>query len=195
MPDGGGQPSSRVQGAAERPRGPLAGFEGRIPLRVLRAGASAVRTRGARGTSRPAPVPRVRGADDRRYLRLLQPAGARNGERRRHDRGRAPAGPSQQRPPAGTARHGAGRRAQCGRRRTGGIAERRPFTAGDRVLLVDSKRRRHLVTLSEGGAFHSHNVVVDHQAIIGKDEGVTVRTTMGARLVAVRPTLAEYVLK
>jgi tRNA (adenine57-N1/adenine58-N1)-methyltransferase len=71
----------------------------------------------------------------------------------------------------------------------------RPFAPGDRVLLVDSKRRRHLVTLSEGGAFHSHNGIVEHAAIIGKDEGITVRTTLGARLVAVRPTLSEYVLK
>ncbi len=71
----------------------------------------------------------------------------------------------------------------------------RPFAAGDRVLLVDSKRRRHLVTLSEGGAFHSHNGVVQHADLIGRDEGVAVRTSMGARLVAVRPTLAEYVLK
>jgi tRNA (adenine57-N1/adenine58-N1)-methyltransferase len=71
----------------------------------------------------------------------------------------------------------------------------RPFAAGDRVLLVDSKRRRHLVTLSEGGAFHSHNGVVQHADLIGREDGVTVRTSMGARLVAVRPTLAEYVLK
>jgi tRNA (adenine57-N1/adenine58-N1)-methyltransferase len=71
----------------------------------------------------------------------------------------------------------------------------RPFAPGDRVLLVDSKRRRHLVTLSVGGAFHSHNGIVEHEAIIGKDEGLTVRTTLGARLVAVRPTLSEYVLK
>jgi tRNA (adenine57-N1/adenine58-N1)-methyltransferase len=71
----------------------------------------------------------------------------------------------------------------------------RPFAVGDRVLLVDSKRRRHLVSLSEGGAFHSHNGVVQHADLIGREEGVTVRTSMGARLVAVRPTLAEYVLK
>jgi tRNA (adenine57-N1/adenine58-N1)-methyltransferase len=71
----------------------------------------------------------------------------------------------------------------------------RPFAAGDRVLLVDSKRRRHLITLSEGGAFHSHNGIVPHETIIGRDEGVTVQTTLGARLVAVRPTLSEYVLK
>jgi tRNA (adenine57-N1/adenine58-N1)-methyltransferase catalytic subunit len=71
----------------------------------------------------------------------------------------------------------------------------RPFIPGDRVLLVDAKQRRHLITLSEGGAFHSHTGVLDHSLLIGADEGVTVRTTMGSRLVAVRPTLSEYILK
>jgi tRNA (adenine57-N1/adenine58-N1)-methyltransferase len=71
----------------------------------------------------------------------------------------------------------------------------RPFVAGDRVLLIDAKQRRHLVTLSEGGAFHSHTGVLDHALLIGADEGITVRTTMGSRLVAVRPTLSEYILK
>jgi tRNA (adenine57-N1/adenine58-N1)-methyltransferase len=70
-----------------------------------------------------------------------------------------------------------------------------PFVPGDRVLLVDSKRRRHLVTLADGGEFHSHTGVLRHDDLIGKPEGVTVRTTMGARLVALRPTLAEYVLE
>ena len=32
----------------------------------------------------------------------------------------------------------------------------RVFAAGDRVLLVDSKRRRHLITLVAGGSFHTH---------------------------------------
>jgi tRNA (adenine57-N1/adenine58-N1)-methyltransferase len=69
------------------------------------------------------------------------------------------------------------------------------LAAGDRVLLVDSKRRRHLVTLEPGGEFHSHAGVLRHDNLIGCPEGVTVRTAMGARLVAVRPTLAEYVLE
>jgi tRNA (adenine57-N1/adenine58-N1)-methyltransferase len=71
----------------------------------------------------------------------------------------------------------------------------RPLAPGDRVLLIDTKQRRHLITLAEGGAFHSHAGVLDHAQLIGEDEGVTVRTTMNARMVAVRPTLAEYVLK
>jgi tRNA (adenine57-N1/adenine58-N1)-methyltransferase len=71
----------------------------------------------------------------------------------------------------------------------------RPFIPGDRVLLIDTKQRRHLITLAEGGAFHSHAGVLEHDALIGCDEGVTVRTTMNARMVAVRPTLSEFVLK
>jgi tRNA (adenine57-N1/adenine58-N1)-methyltransferase len=71
----------------------------------------------------------------------------------------------------------------------------RPFEPGDRVLLVDSKQRRHLVTLAAGGQFHSHSGVVEHDALLGREEGITVRSTLGARMVAVRPTLAEFVLK
>ena len=49
----------------------------------------------------------------------------------------------------------------------------RPFAAGDRVLLVDAKRRRHLVTLAEGGEFHTHAGVLEHDdADRRSDEGV-----------------------
>jgi tRNA (adenine57-N1/adenine58-N1)-methyltransferase len=66
---------------------------------------------------------------------------------------------------------------------------------GERVLLIDSKRRRHMITLAEGGAFHSHAGVLPHELLIGHDEGRSVRTTMGQRFIAVRPTLNEYVLE
>jgi tRNA (adenine57-N1/adenine58-N1)-methyltransferase len=72
---------------------------------------------------------------------------------------------------------------------------RGPFRAGEQVLLVDRKRRRHLVRLVEGGEFHTHAGLVEHERIIGQEEGVTVRTTRGAALLAIRPTLAEYVLE
>ncbi len=71
----------------------------------------------------------------------------------------------------------------------------RPFTPGDRVLLIDSKNRRHLVHLAEGGQFHSHAGVLEHDAILGREEGISVRSSLGARLIVLRPTLAEYVLK
>jgi tRNA (adenine57-N1/adenine58-N1)-methyltransferase len=67
--------------------------------------------------------------------------------------------------------------------------------AGEQVLLVDSKRRRHLITLETGASFHTHAGVIAHDVLIGRPEGVTVRTSHGQRLLALRPTLAEYVLE
>ena len=71
----------------------------------------------------------------------------------------------------------------------------RVFAAGDRVLLVDAKRRRHLITLAVDGQFHTHSGVLEHSSLIGEEEGVVGRTTLGAKLTAVRPTLSEYVLE
>jgi tRNA (adenine57-N1/adenine58-N1)-methyltransferase catalytic subunit len=71
----------------------------------------------------------------------------------------------------------------------------RPFRAGERILLFDAKGRRYLVTLAAGGEFHTHSGPVDHDQVLGHDEGVVVRSTGGARYTAVRPTLAEVVLK
>jgi tRNA (adenine57-N1/adenine58-N1)-methyltransferase len=71
----------------------------------------------------------------------------------------------------------------------------RPLRAGELVLLVDNKQRRHLITLDAGGKFHTHAGIIEHDDIIGRDEGLTVRTAKGARLTVVRPTLAQYVLE
>src|SRR5438128_161557 len=71
----------------------------------------------------------------------------------------------------------------------------RPFGVGERVLLVDAKSRHYLVTLQDGGEFHSHAGVTPHDAILGREEGITVRSSAGARYTVVRPTLAEFVLK
>jgi tRNA (adenine57-N1/adenine58-N1)-methyltransferase len=69
-----------------------------------------------------------------------------------------------------------------------------PFAPGDQVLLIDAKRRRYLVTLAPGGEFHTHAGVVPHDDVIGAAEGSSVRSTRGAAMVALRPTLAEFVL-
>ena len=71
----------------------------------------------------------------------------------------------------------------------------RPFRTGEQVLLVDTKQRRYLVRLAEGGEFHTHTGVTAHDDLIGREEGVTVRSSSGARYTAVRPTLADFVLK
>jgi tRNA (adenine57-N1/adenine58-N1)-methyltransferase catalytic subunit len=71
----------------------------------------------------------------------------------------------------------------------------RAFVVGDRALIFDSKQRRYLVTLAEGGEFHTHAGFVRHEQLLGAPEGTVVRSTAGARYTAVRPTLADFVLK
>ena len=69
------------------------------------------------------------------------------------------------------------------------------FAAGDLVLLVDRRGRRYLLTLTEGGEFHSHAGPLPHDAVIGSDEGVELATTHGKHYRAFRPTLDDFVLK
>lgn len=67
--------------------------------------------------------------------------------------------------------------------------------AGERVLLVDSRDRRYLITLGEAQRFHSHLGSVNHDELIGAFEGTAVSASGGAKLLAFRPGLADYVLK
>ncbi|MGC8626596.1 MAG: tRNA (adenine-N1)-methyltransferase [Acidimicrobiales bacterium] len=71
----------------------------------------------------------------------------------------------------------------------------RAFSPGERVLLLDRRGRRYLVSLEKGGEFHTHNGPVPHDDVIGREEGSVVRSSRGAKYLAVRPTLAEVVLE
>lgn len=71
----------------------------------------------------------------------------------------------------------------------------RLFQVGDKALLIDAKHRRYLITLAGGGEFHSHTGVIAHSEIVGRDEGVSLRSSRGSHFLAVRPTLSEFVLK
>ena len=71
----------------------------------------------------------------------------------------------------------------------------RPLQVGEKVVIVDAKKRRYLVTLAESAEFHSHAGFFPHSMLIGSEEGITVRSTGGAKYTAIRPTLAEFVLK
>ncbi|MEX0659167.1 MAG: tRNA (adenine-N1)-methyltransferase [Egibacteraceae bacterium] len=70
-----------------------------------------------------------------------------------------------------------------------------PFTVGDKVLLLDRKGRRYLLTLSEGGEFHYHAGIVAHADLLGLPEGSRVRSTKGSGLRALRPTSADWTVK
>lgn len=70
-----------------------------------------------------------------------------------------------------------------------------PFQEGEVVLLVDFKGRRYTTWLVQGSTFYTHMGHIDHQAIIGVEEGSWIATSKGNLLLAFRPTLADFVLE
>jgi tRNA (adenine57-N1/adenine58-N1)-methyltransferase len=75
------------------------------------------------------------------------------------------------------------------------MANNETFIYGERVLLLDKKRRRYLVELVEGGEFHSHAGFVSHSDVVAVVEGTVVRSTHGAEYTVLRPTLEDFVLE
>ena len=70
-----------------------------------------------------------------------------------------------------------------------------PLVAGERVLLVDPKDRRYLITLVAGSSFHTHAGIVAHDDLIGSCEGRTITGSTGRSFLVLRPTLSDVVLK
>ena len=69
------------------------------------------------------------------------------------------------------------------------------FTAGEKALLLETKKRRYLIDLADDGEFHSHNGFVPHGDVIGQREGVVVRSTKGSEYRVLRPTLEDFVVE
>lgn len=69
------------------------------------------------------------------------------------------------------------------------------FTTGEKALLLDSKKRRYMIDLVDGGEFHSHNGFVAHHDVVGQREGVVVRSTKGSEYTVLRPTLEDFVVE
>lgn len=76
----------------------------------------------------------------------------------------------------------------------GAQRRRGPFRAGERVQLTDSKNRKHTITLTTDGYFHSTRLRIAHSAIIGKPEGTVIATETGHEVQLLRPLLSDYVL-
>ena len=75
------------------------------------------------------------------------------------------------------------------------MTDERLLSAGEQVILSDLRGRRYLITLRTGQVFHSHLGAMQHDELIGAPEGSFASTSSGSRLLAFRPTMAEYVLK
>ena len=69
-----------------------------------------------------------------------------------------------------------------------------PLRAGEWVRLTDSKGRRNNFCLEAGKRFFSNKGHVDHDELIGREEGFTVTSSLGADYLVFRPLLNEFVV-
>lgn len=69
------------------------------------------------------------------------------------------------------------------------------FEEGEPALLVDPKGRRFLLKLEAGRTFQYHQGTIPHSELLDAEEGSWVEASGGARLLLLRPRLADYVLK
>jgi tRNA (adenine57-N1/adenine58-N1)-methyltransferase len=71
---------------------------------------------------------------------------------------------------------------------------RGPLREGEWVRLVDSKGRKHNFELVAGKRFFSNKGHLDHDELIGREEGFTVRSSAGGEYLVFRPLLSEFVV-
>lgn len=70
-----------------------------------------------------------------------------------------------------------------------------PLGPGETVIFHDRKKRRYMVTLQPGGEWHSHSGMLAHDDVLGRTEGIAVRTSGNMEITILRPTRDEFVLK
>jgi tRNA (adenine57-N1/adenine58-N1)-methyltransferase catalytic subunit len=71
---------------------------------------------------------------------------------------------------------------------------RGPLRAGEWVRLTDQKGRRHNFELVPGKRFFSNRGHLEHDDLIGREEGFSVTSSAGGEYLVFRPLLAEFVV-
>lgn len=71
---------------------------------------------------------------------------------------------------------------------------RGPLREGEWVRLTDQKGRRHNFELVAGKRFFSSRGHIEHDELIGRDEGFTVASSSGGEYLVFRPLLSEFVV-
>jgi tRNA (adenine57-N1/adenine58-N1)-methyltransferase catalytic subunit len=71
---------------------------------------------------------------------------------------------------------------------------RGPLRAGEWVRLTDQKGRRHNFELVPGKRFFSNRGHLEHDELIGREEGFTVTSSAGGEYLVFRPLLSEFVV-
>lgn len=69
------------------------------------------------------------------------------------------------------------------------------FFSGERIHLVDNKGRQYALTLKAGETYQFSGQKIAHDAIIGRQDGTIVVLSGGKKMLALRPTFGDYVLK
>ena len=66
---------------------------------------------------------------------------------------------------------------------------------GEPPLLIDPKGRQFLLKLEPGRTFQYHQGTVPHDSLIEAEEGSWVTASTGARLLLLRPRMADFILR
>jgi tRNA (adenine57-N1/adenine58-N1)-methyltransferase len=66
---------------------------------------------------------------------------------------------------------------------------------GDYVVLMLDPHRTYMVKVEHGKIFHTHKGYIQMDDIIGKEYGLTVKSSLGASFAALKPTLNDYIMK
>jgi len=69
------------------------------------------------------------------------------------------------------------------------------LSSGERIHLVDTKGRQYALTLKAGETYQFSGQTIAHDEIIGRPDGTIVVLSGGKKLLALRPTFGDYVLK
>ncbi len=71
---------------------------------------------------------------------------------------------------------------------------RGPLEAGEWVRLTDTKGRRHNICLTPGKQFFTNRGSIDHDALIGREQGFSIASSAGGEYLVFRPLLNEFVV-
>jgi tRNA (adenine57-N1/adenine58-N1)-methyltransferase len=71
---------------------------------------------------------------------------------------------------------------------------RGPLVQGEWVRLLDGKGRKHNIRLEPGATFHTNKGGLEHDDILGREEGFTLTSTSGGQYLVFRPLLNEFVV-
>lgn len=66
---------------------------------------------------------------------------------------------------------------------------------GERIHLVDQKGRHYALTLKAGETYQFSGQTIAHDALIGRLDATMVTLSRGKKMLAIRPTFGDYVLK